>query len=165
MKINNLVKYLKSIDYNHKKWANISPNIKCKIYEAYIEKTSKMSINRFCYYLKKIWISRSTVKNIIFKWEKTRDGDPLSESFWKDLEISNYSNRYKNTSRAKKIKSFSKSQIDYIINLRRNNPTMWYMRLKNMLSISKNKQKFEEIFWKWFHLSSRQFYNIISLDR
>ena len=162
MKITNLIKYLKDKGYYHKKGTNVSPEIKSKVYTSYKNKTDGMSVNKFCNYLKTVWLSRSTVKNIISKWEASKDGDPLSESFWNNLEKSNYLNRYQNTSRWKKIESFLKEQIDYIVDIRKKEPNKWYKLFMNGLRIPKNKEEFEKIFWKWFHLSSRQFYAILN---
>ena len=162
MKITNLIKYLKDNCYYHKRGTNVSSEIKSKVYASYINKTNGMSVNKFCNYLKTVWLSRSTVKNIISKWEDSKDGDPLNESFWDNLEKSNYLSRYKNTSRWRKIDSFSKEQIDYIVDVRKKEPNKWYKLFMNGLRIPKNKEKFERIFWEWFHLSSRQFYAILN---
>ena len=51
MKITKLVKYFESIQFKQQKNCNIDNNIKLLIFEAYIEKPSSMSINKFCKYL------------------------------------------------------------------------------------------------------------------
>jgi len=52
MTITNLVKYLKSIKYQHTKGKNIDNEIKLKIFESYTQKSKNMTKNGFCRYLK-----------------------------------------------------------------------------------------------------------------
>ena len=65
MKISKLVKYFKTIGFMHKPHHNIPSYIKLLIREAYSEKSSSMSLNKFSSYLKPFNISTSTVKSII----------------------------------------------------------------------------------------------------
>jgi len=62
VKITKLSESLVSIQYKHTKHKNISSDIKCKVYEAYTERCKSMSENTFCAYLKKFWLTRSSVK-------------------------------------------------------------------------------------------------------
>ena len=80
------------------------------------------------------------------------------------LERDNYSNRYKKGVRKKKVDTFTEEQIQYIVNLREYEPNKWYKLFKNGLFIPKNKEEYEQIFWKDFKLSKRQFYEIIKKE-
>jgi len=46
----------------------------------------------------------------------------LEYNFWKEYEKNNYKNRYKNTSRTKKVDQLTDNQSKYLIKLRENEP-------------------------------------------
>ena len=159
MKISKLVKYFKTIGFMHKPHHNIPSDIKLLIREAYSEKSSSMSLNKFSSYLKPFNISTSTVKSIIKIWEFI--SNPLSASCWDNYSKSNYSKRYSNSSRKPKILSFSQQQLDFIKQLRQNNPSMGYKSFRNLLLIPDIYSKYFQLFWNQI-LSYRQFYSIIN---
>jgi len=161
MKISRLVKYLKETNFYHTKNKNISIEIKQKIYESYYEKCKNMSKNRFCSYLIPFWISKTSIKEIIRIWDKNKPNS-IDFLFWEEQDVINYKNRYKNTKRSKKIEKLNESQINYIIDLRKNEPNKWYKLFENWLFIPENTRKFKDIFWSEFILSKRLFYDIIN---
>jgi len=159
MKITKLVKYLKRIQFKQKKNYNIDNNLKLLIFEAYLEKSSSMSINRFCKYLTPFWFSVSSIKNIIKIWTSLQN--PLSIQSWNDYTFNNYQQRYSSSSRKPKFTSFSIQQIEYIAKLRKNIPSMGYKTFVNMLINPDEFDKYKDLFWTEI-ISYRQFYNIIN---
>ena len=159
MKVTKLVAYLKEIEYHHEKWKNIDLDIKYKIYQSYSEKSRNMSQNTFCKHIKPFWISISRTKNIIQIWAKNSPSS-LCFSFWKEYEAQNYKNRYTGTSRTKKVEQLTDTQINYLIQLREEEPNKWYKLFENGLFIPKNKKKYEKIFPE-YRVSKRLFYDVI----
>ena len=161
MKITRLVNHLKETWFTHQKNKNLSIELKQKIYESYFEKIKTMSKNGFCNYLKPFSISKTSIKEIIKVWDKNKPNS-LSYEFWQKYEEKNYKQRYKNTSRTKNIDKLSKTQENYIIELRENELNKWYKLFENWLFIPENKQEFEKVFSSHFVLSKRLFYDVIN---
>ena len=159
MKITKLVKLLKQLWFKHKPHHNVPPDIKALIRQAFSEKSSSMSLNKFCSYLKPFNLSPSTVKSIIYTWNKLPN--PFSSLSWINHSKSNYSNRYSKSSRKPKLLSFSNQQINFIKHLRINNPSMGYKSFLNLLLVPHFKSKYHKLFWNYI-LSYRQFYSIIN---
>ena len=160
MKISRLLKYLKETWFKHVRNKNLAVSIKHKIYESYSEKTRTMSINKFCSYLTPFWISKTRVKEIIKIWNKNKTKS-LECDFWENYSKDNYSNRYKNTSRSKKVEQLTDKQTKYLIELRENEPNKWYKLFENWLFIPENKSKFEKVFSSDYTISKRLFYDVI----
>ncbi len=160
MKITKLCKYFKDKSFFHNKWDTIPLKYKCKIYEAWKDKCFSMSKNTFAKYLKKFWIWRTAIFNLIFEWNKLEDG-LICESR-KNKKKQNYEKRYTFTVRAKKVKiKFTDRQKKYISNLRIEYPNMWYKRFDVYLRKPKNKEKYDKIFKNWEQISKRQYYEIL----
>ena len=160
MKISRLVRYLKETWFKHVKNKNLPVNIKHKIYESYAEKICSMSKNKFCWYLTIFWITKTRIKEIIKVWE-THKNKALEYNFWEKYEKTNYKNRYKKTSRTKKVDQLTDKQTDYLIKLRNNEPNKGYKLFENWLFIPENKSKYEKIFWTDYLISKRLFYDVI----
>jgi len=159
MKITNLVKYLKEINYKHQKGKNIDTEIKLKIFESYTQKSSSMSKNKFCSYLKPFWLVHSRIKEIIKIWKKN-EPNSLNFWFWENYQKQNYKKRYKGTSRTKKVDQLTKEQTKYLIKLREEEPNKWYKLFENGLFIPKNKKEYEKYFPN-YTVSKRLFYDVI----
>lgn len=159
MTITNLVKYLKSIKYQHTKGKNIDNEIKLKIFESYTQKSKNMTKNGFCRYLKSFWLVSSRIKNIIKIGEENRPNS-LTFSFWEKYQKQNYKKRYFWTSRTKKVDQLNKNQIKYLIKLREEEPNKWYKLFENWLFIPENKKKYNKIFPD-YTVSKRLFYDVI----
>lgn len=158
MKISKLVKYFKNNKFKHRKAINIDNNTKLLIFEAFLEKSKSMSINRFCKYLTPFGVSISSIKKIIKIWKTLNN--PLSLEEWNNYTSNNYKNRYTNSYRKPKINSFTKEQFDYIEKLRNNNKSMGYKTFTNELINPENFDKYKTVFWDEI-ISYRQFYAII----
>ena len=161
MKITNLVNYLKETCFTHNNNKNIDPNTKYLIFESYTEKSKTMSKNKFCDYLKPLWLTRWSILNIIKTWNKDKN-NALRCSFWEENSKSNYKKRYKETSRTKKVDQLSDEQVNYLIDLRENEPNKWYKLFENGLFIPENKEKFNKVFWEDTIVSKRVFYDVIN---
>ena len=122
MKITKLVKYFKDKKFKHTKATNIDNNTKLLIFEAYLEKSVSMPINKFCKYLTPFWFSISSIKKIIKIWNTLND--PLSIKEWNNYASNNYKQRYSGSSRKPKIQSFSNEQLKYIEKLRKDTKSM-----------------------------------------
>lgn len=159
MKITRLCNKLRQSNFQHQKWKNINLNIKFLIYESFHEKSSTMSINRFCSYLKPFWIHRSTIQNIIKFWDSLDNFLCMDE--WRSKSRLSYKKRYLKRKRWEKLEKMSKQQIKYIWKLRKDNPNMGYKTFTNRLLIPSEFKKYSKLFWRKI-LSQRQFYNIIN---
>ncbi len=159
MKITRLVNHLRETGYKHQTNKNISLELKLKLFEAYREKNKTMSKNKFCEYLKEFWIWKTSIKEIIHIWEKNKPKS-LEYSFWQEYEKNNYSKRYKQTTRRKKVEQLTEKEVNYLIKLREEEPNKWYKLFDNGLFIPENKKEFQEIFWEKY-ISKRLFYDVI----
>lgn len=160
MKITILVNYLKETGYQHPKNKNINLELKLKIYEAYTEKNKTMSKNKFCDYLKAFWVSKTSIKEIIYIWNNNKPKS-LNYSFWEEKEKNNYKKRYNENSRTKKVNQLKQEEINYLIKLREEEPNKGYKLFDNGLFIPENKEEYQKVFWEKY-VSKRLFYDVIN---
>ena len=145
MKINNLVKYLKSKNFFHYWKNNVPLVISQKIYIAYIEKSNSMSLRTFVSYLTKFWLKKSTIQDIIKKWKNVYD--PYNYKQWETYFLNNYKYRYKNTKRTHKVETITNEQIKLIEDMRINNPSMGYKSFELDIYDAKFYDKINNLFW------------------
>lgn len=165
MKITKLREYLKQQWFHHTKHNHMSSEIKARIYESRTERSTTMSKRKFSSYLEIFWISRSSCKSIISKWDEMHKQllNYRESNAWSDSKKENYSTRYHHTTTSKTLLSeLSNEQKQYIITLRNRHPNMWYKRFYTHFLTPKHLKEYEKIFRTTTILSKNLYYEILA---
>jgi len=148
MKITKLQEYLKEKGFHHTKNSHLTEETKVLIYQSRREKSKTMSKRQFWSYLQKFWIWWSSLRNVVKRWEDIEKTwvNVLIPETRDNTRVKEYTIRYKETERNKKIDNLSNEAKEYIVNFRLSNPNAWYKRFYNKHLQPKYLEAYSEIF-------------------